>query len=180
MNFDFYPLRKGNLLLLFAILLYQCLTSIPFVNAGGRGTNIVLTKDTIVLNDRQKKHSNNIVIKDEHKNHHCDCHEHHHYMPVHHYGQHWGHHWDHHHKRSDSAALNWWDGMQMAASTQHDQHTLPGYLNSNPHYAQPPFIQGKDNEALNSIVKQRYLSPVRFNLGSLTDKISLPVFVRNS
>lgn len=166
MNSDFYLMRKSNLLLLFVILV-----CISLVNAGGgRNTNIVLTKDTIVLNDRHKKHSNNIVIKDGHKNHHhCDCHETHHYVPMHH----WGHneHWDHH-KRSDS--LNWWD-LQTAAS----DHTLSSFNAHNYYHQTPPIIHGKDNDALNSVLKQRYFGPVKFNLENF-ENIQLPVFVRQN
>lgn len=186
MNFDFYPLRKGdsvNLLFLIVILFYFQL----LVNAGGRNTNIVLTKDTIVLNDRHKKHSNNIVIKDSKEHHHCNCHnEPHHVIVPMHYGhhEHWSHpHW-HDHKRSDSA-LNWWD-MQIAASNQHTSTSSLFNENLNHNNLERPLIKGKDNEALNHLLNQRYSVPqstnsiqdsIKLDLGNL-QRISYPVFLR--
>lgn len=169
MNFDFILLRKGNLLLI-AILVFLFIK----VNAGGRNTNIVLTKDTILLNDRHKKHSNNIVIKDGHKDdHHCNCH-----YPMHHYEHHPHHEWDHWHKRSDLAVepTNWWD-MQMAASHHqtHFHRALPpsSFFNEN-----PQFINGEGNEALNQLIKQRYLNQVN-QVKPNFEKFQFPVFVKN-
>lgn len=184
MNFDFNLMRKGNLLLLIAILINLLI----IINAGGRNTNIVLTKDTIVLNDRHKKHSNNIVIKDGHKDehHHCNCH-----YPMHHYEpHHHDHGWDHWHKRSDlvvspSNNNNWFD-MQMAASNQFQQQHKSAFSSNQQHTSSAfafnnentKFINGNGNEAINQLLKQRYLQPVKFNLAELQN-LQLPVFVKN-
>ena len=187
MNFDFYLARKGNSLLLIAIFFNL---SFIFVNAGGGNTNIVLTKDTLVLNDRHKKHSNNIVIKDnQHKEpHHCDCHhnEHHIFVPMHHYTghhhEHWSPYWDDSHKRADSIVNNWWD-MQMAASNQQHTYSPAFHLNDNRHYEKMPnLINGNNNEALNQLVNERYFkqhSAAKFNLEKL-QKIAYPVFVNDN
>ena len=192
MNFDFCLLRKSNgkplrLLLLVAALFYFA-TEFGTVFAGSKqGTNIVLTKDTLVLNDHHKKHSNNIVIKDgkgHHHQHHCNCHEHHLLMPMHHWGhEHWDHeHWDHHHHHKRSDPGQWWSGdMQLAASNQMSNNQQPrsspaffedGHMDGDlfdgqhsfkkhyENYEQSPFLQGSGNEALNSLIKQRYMNPI--------------------
>lgn len=188
--------------MLFAILLLGLASEFEPVLAGGKqGTNIVMTKDMLVLNDGHKKNSNNIVIKDKehHQQHHCNCHEHHVFVPMHHWGhhdEHWGH-WNHHHKRSDSGGHDWWGDMQLAASNQ--MAVVPGHLESdqfdgqafNKEFENPdqaPFLQGSSNEALNSLIKQRYMNPVaqppppqqynQFNSEGL-HKISYPVFVKD-
>lgn len=226
MNFDFCLLRKSNSnpwkLLLLAVVLLCFAAKFGTVLAGGKqGTNIVMTKDSLVLNDNHKKHSNNIVIKDgkHHKHHHCDCHEHHVFVPMHwgHWAghhEHWGGHHHHHHKRSDPGN-EWWGDMQLAASNQmpsnqqpqsspvffedeeHGDHMDNGHRFNKQYenHDQTPFLQGTGNEALNSLIKQRYMNPAAQQSGQQSaeqpahqynqfdpeslHKISYPVFVKD-
>ena len=114
------------------LMLYMTVT----VSGRNSNTNIVLTKDTLVLNENGRRHSNNIVIKDSH---HKDCKQHHHHYilhPIHHdhethhhYEHHGGHHEEsdhgHHHQHQGHHHRSMEDDMLLASQPQQRLVTQP-------------------------------------------------------
>lgn len=193
-----------RLIVTIGVLMLLSTLNVAVVKAGRDGsTNIVLTQDTLVLNENGRKHSNNIVIKDEkHKpHHHCEhklhlTHHHMHHMQPHHQLHH--HQSNHHHrsqhdehdmhdlashanplivepKTSDQRSDQWPEGDRPTEHHSQDDH----FAGSAASGSEQSFLPGVGNSALNHILGMRYFRPLSVARSELQRTIKFPVYIHD-